>query len=198
MNNKSLGQDTPAGREELIKKLEGIDYPDIEPAFHKQQLKRALLKAAEYPARNSRLDNFRVPTLAKVMVPTITVVIIALIVVWKAGLFSGGPIGVTPASTLAGSSQMSLKAPELLIFEPMDNATFDSSFVKVLGKTYPNAVVSINDRVTISNDRGDFYADLDLDDGFNVIQITASDDSGNQSSTTIVANVDEGVSDEVY
>jgi hypothetical protein len=195
MRNKLFKSGTPAQREEIIKKLESPDYPDIEPAFHKQQLKRALLNAAKSRER----DGFRFPNPVRIAIPTVAIAVVALLAAWGAGLFSGEQTVMTPTSTLASGSQISMQAPELEIIEPMDNATFDSSYVKVQGKTYPNAVVSINDSVTISDDYGAFYAYLDLDNGFNVIQITASDESGNQSSTTIVANVDEGVqSDEIY
>ena len=87
----------------------------------------------------------------------------------------------------AASEQPAL--PESLfleILEPADETVVTESTLVVVGRTTPDAVVSVAEQTVDVNAEGDFVALVTLDVGPNVIEVAASDLSGTQE-TSILA-----------
>ena len=68
----------------------------------------------------------------------------------------------------------------LEILEPADETVVTDSTLVVVGRTTPDAVVSVAEQTVDVNAEGDFVALVTLDAGPNVIEIAASDLSGTQ------------------
>src|SRR5260221_12115750 len=62
---------------------------------------------------------------------------------------------------------------------PSDGQTVTTRSIRLSGKTFPNAEVSINEVDTKADQEGNFSAKINLDDGDNLITIVANDQSGN-------------------
>lgn len=77
---------------------------------------------------------------------------------------------------------------DIEIIEPQNNITVNSQNLKIKGKTSPNIEVFVNEKELISNEKGEFQADLILDEGENIITIVASDKQGNYAEKEIVVN----------
>jgi hypothetical protein len=178
--------------EELFKKLEGLEYPDVEVAGHKRRLKTALLSSSTFSRQTAGSRDDNLTRLRRVLVPAGIVVLVALLMIWRAGSVDHNP----GQANIAGKTQLlpeGQSSPLLTVIEPMDNATVATRVISVEGITEPGAVVSVNDEIAIADEDGNFSVDIGLDAGINVINIAVSDSSGAQSTTTIVANLVEGV-----
>ncbi len=68
----------------------------------------------------------------------------------------------------------------LEILEPADETVVTDSTLVVVGRTTPDAVVSVAEQTVDVNAEGDFVALVTLDAGPNVIEVAASDLSGTQ------------------
>ncbi len=77
------------------------------------------------------------------------------------------------------------KGITLEIREPADESILTSSPVRVSGVTALDAVVSVNGAVVPVEDGGAFSADVDLLEGPNLVEITASDLEGNTATRAI-------------
>ena len=64
--------------------------------------------------------------------------------------------------------------PSLSVISPLDQAVFESSTVLVLGKTDPEAKVSLNNQEVTVDSEGNFRQELRLSDGMTKIMITAT------------------------
>ena len=183
--------------EDVIKKLENLEYPEIEPASHKRRLKAVLLSSGVFHRGGDRsflrIDSRGVElSLSRsILIPAGIFILAALALIpWVVSSYHNPDqhtaVSLSPV-TAAGENQL-----PLIINEPMDNASVTSQTITVQGTTVPGAVVSVNDEITIADEQGNFSVDLGLDTGINVISVTASDDSGGQTAATIVANLEEG------
>ena len=72
-----------------------------------------------------------------------------------------------------------LQGITLEIVEPKAEAIYNSSPIKVAGKTSANAEVYINDIETKANASGNFSVNYNLDEGENLLTIVANDQAGN-------------------
>jgi hypothetical protein len=77
----------------------------------------------------------------------------------------------------------------LQITQPIDGAQVSTRDILVSGKTIPGAVVSvsIDDTVEIANvdQNGNFSVTVNLEEGPNLIEVVASDQLGNEKSSSI-------------
>ncbi len=104
---------------------------------------------------------------------------------------------VIPASPLPGSnpttadiqpiptstSPTDLKEPIWLqVLSPLDEAVLNTPQVEVIGSAPPGAVVSVNDEIIIVDEKGQFSATISLEEGPNLIEIIASNASGDETS----------------
>jgi len=67
----------------------------------------------------------------------------------------------------------------LEITEPKENALYKNPSIKIFGKTSPYAEVYINDIETKADEKGNFSAYYNLDEGENLLTIIANDSLGN-------------------
>jgi hypothetical protein len=92
----------------------------------------------------------------------------------------------TPSATPTPTTTMALF---LEITQPIDGAQVSTSAVLVTGKTIPDAVVSasVDDAVEIANvdQDGNFSVTVNLEEGPNLIEVVASDQLGNDESSSI-------------
>lgn len=72
--------------------------------------------------------------------------------------------------------------PKFTLDSPSDGLVSHDSFVKVSGKTEQGASVSINSFVAIVDSNGNFTYNFPLNEGDNVLKITATDTAGNTTS----------------
>ena len=70
----------------------------------------------------------------------------------------------------------------LQILSPQDGDTVNTSQVDVIGSAPVGATISVNDDIIIVGDNQQFKSTVPLDEGPNLIEIVASDDSGNETS----------------
>ena len=69
----------------------------------------------------------------------------------------------------------------LTILEPQDEAVVKESLLRVVGRTAPDAVVSINGRIIRAIDEdGSFTTVISLAEGPNLVEVIATDYQGNQ------------------
>ncbi len=173
----------------MLDKLQKLCYPKIEVPKHKSRLKALLLSSHSF--KNPNLSGILHPNddsskrflLPKILVPSGLLVFVAAVILLWAGYVNENQAAVAPAGNIQAR-------PLLAITTPLDNATVNGVIVTVQGKTEPGAVVSINDQITTADEQGDFSCDFSLDKGMNVINVTVSNDSGQQASQTIVVNTD--------
>ncbi len=68
----------------------------------------------------------------------------------------------------------------VVIFYPVEDAVVYSDYVQVTGEANPGTVVEINGEAVLVGDEMLFVIDVPLEEGLNVLEITASDDDENQ------------------
>jgi hypothetical protein len=77
----------------------------------------------------------------------------------------------------------------LEITEPQDGAQVSTSSINVTGKTIPDAVVSVSvdDQLEMADvdQNGGFSVTVTLEEGPNFIEVIASDQQGNEKSTSV-------------
>lgn len=73
----------------------------------------------------------------------------------------------------------------LQVEQPQDESVVTTSPITVTGATQPDATVSVSGNLVTVNERGRFTTTVNLTEGPNVIDIVASDLSGNQLSKTL-------------
>ena len=73
----------------------------------------------------------------------------------------------------------------LEIIEPKENVTYNNPSIKVSGKTSAYAEVYVNDIQTKADEKGYFSLNYNLDEGENLLTITANDQDGNYAEKEI-------------
>ncbi len=73
----------------------------------------------------------------------------------------------------------------LTVFEPADETTVYTSDIIVRGQTDPDAVVSVNEAVVDVDADGKFSTTVVLEEGPNLIEVTASNFEGNENSLVL-------------
>jgi len=74
----------------------------------------------------------------------------------------------------------------LEIIEPKENVTYNNPSIKVSGKTSAYAEVYVNDIQTKADEKGYFSLNYNLDEGENLLIITANDQDGNYAEKEII------------
>ena len=79
----------------------------------------------------------------------------------------------------------------LTIFSPKEEVVkVNSSSFLIEGQTKPQAEIFVADRELKADDQGKFSTTLDLDEGENIIVITANDQSGNFAEQTLTITLE--------
>ena len=73
----------------------------------------------------------------------------------------------------------------LEIIEPKDNVTYNNPSIKVFGKTKANVEIYVNDIQTKADEKCYFSLNYNLDEGENLLTITANDQDGNYAEKEI-------------
>ena len=73
----------------------------------------------------------------------------------------------------------------LQVLEPVDGSVVDIPQTQVVGTTSPGAVVTVNDEILLTGGDGAFQTTVTLEEGLNLIEVVASDQSGEE----VFANV---------
>lgn len=89
----------------------------------------------------------------------------------------------TPAPTAAISPTVS--DANLTISSPTNNSTVSSASATVVGNTFPNADVTVNDAEVKADSSGNFSTELTLEEGENIIIVNAVDEAGNAAEQEI-------------
>lgn len=79
------------------------------------------------------------------------------------------------------------EAPSLAVTEPKNNLVTNSSRLDILGKTDPDATVTVNNVSVLVRGDGQFFDQITLDPGINHIEITATSRFG--KTTSLIKNV---------
>lgn len=97
---------------------------------------------------------------------------------------------VSPTTSTLASTQQQM---ELSVSDPGDGAIVTSPQLLVRGKTVPNAEIFINEKDTTADENGNFSTTLTLDEGENLIIVTANDADGNiaEKEMVVTYNVEE-------
>ena len=111
----------------------------------------------------------------------------------------------TPAPPLVPAPAAPAPAPEpsqppaigntqltLTVTEPPDNSIVNTDTIEIKGVTSPGAVISANTEFDMADDLGNFDISVVLDEGPNIIEIVASDSSGNEESLTLTISYIKG------
>ena len=91
------------------------------------------------------------------------------------------PVGETPAIVPPASGPTGSGTLSLVILSPLDGSVVNTSIVEVVGEAPAGAVISIGDDILIVGADGRFKHIVSLQEGPNVIEILASDASGNEA-----------------
>ena len=71
--------------------------------------------------------------------------------------------------------------PELFVYSPFDNYNTENKDIAIKGKTVKNTNVNINGDFVLIDQFGNFSKDILLNEGLNVIRITAAKDNGEEN-----------------
>jgi hypothetical protein len=74
----------------------------------------------------------------------------------------------------------------LKMLSPKDGEVYESNVVEVKGNASPDAVISINDEITIADKEGKFQVTLILPPGLNLIEVLASNIQGDTISFSLM------------
>jgi hypothetical protein len=128
-------------------------------------------------------------TIGYVIVGVVVIAILILVHFIITTGYLGKGINATPVGQIAtpsgspqptqGTGSVTSAKISLTITSPKDGSTLDSTNAVVKGKTSPNADVFVNDQSGKADASGDFSISIGLDEGSNVIVVSANDSSGN-------------------
>jgi hypothetical protein len=93
--------------------------------------------------------------------------------------------GPTPALSQDSATAITAVSGPLSvnITSPQDEAVVQAAQVDLIGEADPETVISIDDQFIVVGQERKFSVSLTLDEGPNVIEITASDPAGNEGTT---------------
>lgn len=119
----------------------------------------------------------------------------------------GTPLPLPPGIATAGGHQPTAAAPTatqppsgskpstgpvaLQVTTPQDGAVVNTPQIQVSGTASPGAVVSVNDIILIVGVDGTFATTVSLDSGPNLIEVVASNDSGDQKTVDLTVTYEQ-------
>lgn len=93
---------------------------------------------------------------------------------------TAAPVTRATAVTKPNAAPLTLK-----VTTPVDESVVNTAVITVAGQTTPGAVVSIDGDLVDVDASGKFQAQVSLEEGPNVLEITASDDKGSEVSSVV-------------
>lgn len=105
-------------------------------------------------------------------------------------------VALTVAFVIAGSAYIYLykavndfvAVPRLLILSPLDKSVIEANSVHVTGIAEKDALIKINDKPVLVNDKGEFNENVILDKGVNEIKVKAVSKLNKESAQSIMVN----------
>ncbi len=111
-------------------------------------------------------------------------------------LVTGCAQSAPPKDTLAPPQTIPAETPQagffLTVTQPADDSIISVDKVEVRGHTSPGAVVSVNDEIALADTQGVFTVTISLEEGPNIIEVIASDEEGNEATTSLVVTLVKG------
>ena len=86
----------------------------------------------------------------------------------------------TPPTLAVSTTPTPASSFPLLIEQPADGQTLNSTPALIVGRTQPDALVSVNDTIGFAGGDGRFTLSVDLEEGPNVLEVLASNINGEQ------------------
>lgn len=115
------------------------------------------------------------------------------------GLVTGCSQSTPPEATLTPPQAIPVPSPEtpptgfyLTVTQPADGSIINVGKTEVRGSTSPGAVVSVNDEITMADTQGAFTVTINLEEGPNIIEVVASDEEGNEATTSLTVTLVKG------
>lgn len=99
------------------------------------------------------------------------------------------PSTQTPAPETSPQPNITSNKISLTVTSPKDGSTLDSTNAVVKGKTVPGADVFVNDQSAKADASGNFSISIGLDEGSNLIVVSANDAEGNVTEQNINVTV---------
>jgi len=96
------------------------------------------------------------------------------------------PTSTPPATSTAKSTVASASALELVVTAPQDEVVVKDAVIRLVGRSSPDAVVSVNGNIVRSMDiEGNFSTLVSLIEGPNLLEVLATDYRGGQASQVL-------------
>lgn len=96
------------------------------------------------------------------------------------------PTSTPPATSTAKSTVASASALELVVTAPQDEVVVKDAVIRLVGRSSPDAVVSVNGNIVRSMDiEGNFSTLVSLVEGPNLLEVIATDYRGGQASQVL-------------
>ncbi len=102
------------------------------------------------------------------------------------------PIGETPVKPESVKSEKGENSISLTVTSPANGSKVNTPQVAVRGRTVPGAEVFVNETQVVADKNGNFSVTVTLDEGENIIVVTASDADGNATDQEITVTYDSG------
>lgn len=93
---------------------------------------------------------------------------------------TAAPVTRATAVAIPNAAPLTLK-----VSTPLDESVVNTAVITVAGQTTPGAVVSIDGDLVDVDASGKFQAQVTLEEGPNILEITASDDKGSEVSSMV-------------
>ncbi len=104
----------------------------------------------------------------------------------KPPLQANPPSAATNKPTPANQPAPAASGPLLLrVLSPQDGATVGTAQIQVTGLATPGEVVTVNDNIILVGADGQFQTTVSLDQGPNLIEVIASNNTGNETSVEL-------------
>lgn len=81
-----------------------------------------------------------------------------------------------------------VSTPRLVVYEPVDNSTFEGQIARVTGIAERGSAVFVNDQAVLTNEKGEFGQDISLQEGLNTIVVKARNKFDKEATKSITLN----------
>jgi cytoskeleton protein RodZ len=145
------------------------------------------LEVTKYQAKNSTPTSQFQPKRTFVVTPRLLTTLFAILIVIGVGCYAYFQINYLA------------QIPKLQINEPADYTQVVVNKVQISGQTDPDNTIYINNQPLTTDKHGNFSTPIQLQNGYNIIQVTAENKIGKKTTATkvIIANLDNSTDKEI-
>lgn len=94
------------------------------------------------------------------------------------------------SETMAVDEVLPQSPLQIVVDQPMEGQTFNENEITIIGRTAPQAVVTVNDQIIVADEKGRFEIQMVLQNGFQVIEIEASNSLGEDQITELTVDIE--------